>query len=676
METKFSPGISLIRNASPHRHTPWLFQHADLLATEDFSRPLEVTRFINKLNHISFNDGHVFLIFSQRVTGALIMIKAHPQFCGKDDLSFRLAPSDAAIDLKNYVLNHLLIDEGLSVILATLQAISLEDGLLKTNLPEFSFVKNHRKYRRYPCKDAVCKIVQGDFSIRGSLIDFSTGGLGVSLGEQPGIFGFDRSKPVFLSISRNDHSIYSGMCRCLCDRFDTYDSKMVFLPLENQFSMYPKREVRNSRRQIEYAFSACFQHPFFRSPIERDIFDISPSGFSIKETPDEDVLLPGMFLPELTLVYAGIVKMPCSARVLYREAADKNGRVKYGLALTDMSLESYTHLSQVLNVTSHTHASISNEVDTDALWEFFFDTGFIDSEKLENIKPHLREFKTLYRKLYSDNPDVARHIVYKRNGRIYSHVAMIHAYEPSWLIHHFAARKMDNRSHGMMFLKHVIDYLGPYQRLGAMATSHYMTYYQPKNDIVEKLFDNFNRYINDSKKCSVDAFAHMRFQKKDSIRKLPGDWEIRESTLMLGALGLDRPSDDLKNAFNRAGFRREYRTYCLCHLDKPLAFFVVNRSDIKLNLSDLINGIKVIIVEPDILSWAMLAAAVNALGAHFPEKMLSLLIYPSYFLSLQNIRTEKQYNLWILHAKAGDEWLAYMNKVISVPTRQDPGQPG
>ncbi len=693
METPIRPSISGIRNASPRRYTPWLFQHDSLLGSQEPGRPIELTKLINKINHVSFNDESVYLIFSQLATGALVMVKAQPRLCDKDEFTLQLSPSDAAIDLKNYELHSLLIDDGLSAIVAQLQAIGLEDFFLKTTLPRRGAVKNLRKNRRYPCDDAACKIIQGDFNVVGRLIDFSTGGLGISLDDHPGIAGFDRSKPAFLDITRADHSIYSGMCRCLVNRFDAYDSKMVFLPLEQQFSLYPKREIRDNRRKIDYAFSAQFQHPFFRRSVERDIFDISPAGFSIKDAADEDILLPGMFLPELTIVYAGIVKMNCSARVIYREAQDADGRIKYGLALTDMDLESYTRLRQVLNVTDRIHASISTDVDMEALWEFFFDTGFIDAEKLDRIKPRREEFKALYRKLYDDNPDIARHIVYKRNGRIYSHVAMIHAYEPAWLIHHFAARKMDSRRQGMMFLRHVIEYLGPYQRLQGLATSHYMTYYQPKNDIVEKLFDNFNRYINDSKKCSVDAFAHLYFHKKEMVRKLPADWEIRESTLrdlsilkefyesvsgglMFGALGLDRPADALKKSFTRAGFRREYRTYCLCHLDKPLAFFVVNRSDIKLNLSDLINGIKIIIVEPDILSWAMLAATVNSLGAHFPERTLSLMIYPAYFLSLQNIRTEKQYNLWILHAKAGDEWLAYLNRVISPPASQDPDPAG
>ena len=683
MEANFNSAILLNRNASPHQYTPWLFQHPNLLNMDGNHRTLDLGKLINKLNYINFNDGHIFFLLNQRITKTQVMIKASPQLCGKGDLISLLAPSDAVIDLKNYELNHLIIDDGFSTIISPVQAISLEKNIIKVALPEISQIKSLRKNRRYSCEDITCKIVQGDFMVRGRLLDFSTGGLGVILGENASIHGFDETKPALLSMNHDDQPIFSGMCLCVRNRFDAYDSKLVFAPLHQQYSLFPKRDIRNIRQQIGNAFSISFHHPFFKSPVERDIFDISLAGFSIKDTLDEDVLLPGMFLPELSIIYAGILRMKCSAQVVYREMEKETSIVKYGLAVVDMDLQAYTHLSQVLGVSNNTHARFSTTVEMDALWEFFFDTGFINAEKFENIRSHRNEFKETYRKLYRDNPEIARHILYKKNGKIYSHVAMIHAYEPSWLIHHFAARNMDNRQHGMMFLKHVIQYLGPFQRMQSATMMHYMTYYQAKNDIVERLFDNFNQHVNDSKKCSVDAFSHIQFHKKNAARKLPDEWQVRECTLrdlsllkdfyeevsgglLLSALGLDLPADSLKKSFAQAGFKREYRTHCLCHQDKPLAFFIVNQSDIKLNLSDLINGIKIIIVEPDILSWAMLAATVNRLGVFFQEDIIPLLIYPSYFLPLQNIPMEKEYSLWILHAKAGDEWLSYMNRLANI----------
>jgi len=64
METPIRPSISGIRNASPRRYTPWLFQHDSLLGSQEPGRPIELTKLINKINHVSFNDESVYLIFS------------------------------------------------------------------------------------------------------------------------------------------------------------------------------------------------------------------------------------------------------------------------------------------------------------------------------------------------------------------------------------------------------------------------------------------------------------------------------------------------------------------------------------------------------------------------------------------------------------------------------------
>jgi hypothetical protein len=680
---------SFLQNVTPHTSTPWLFEHQELFATEDTDRPLELKKLINKLNYINFTDGHIFFLLKHRDTGAQIMIKAYPQPCIKNELVSRLESpdADASKELNNYEFNYLMIDAGLTTVLAQVQFISLNDTILKTSLPDISRIKTLRKIKRFSCHDLSCKIIQGDFNAPGQLFEFSSGGLGVSISGSKNIKGFDETKSALLNIHQNGTQIYSGLCQCIHHRINISNNKVVFLPLPNQFSIFPKRESRNSRQHVGPSFSVSFQHPFFKGYIEKDIFDISQSGFSIIDKMEEDVLLPGMLIPNISILYAGIVKMMCSAQVVYRLVEQETNMIKYGLAISDMTLDSFTNLSQILGISNDSYARISTEVEMDSLWEFFFDTGFIYGEKYENIQSYRNTFKELYRKLYHDNSDIARHILYKKNGKIYGHIAMVHAYEPSWLIHHFAARRMSNRLPGMAVLKHIFQYAGSYTRLPSAGMNHVMTYYQPTNGIIERIFGNFTRYLNDSKKASVDVFSYMLFHKEQTPRKLPDDWVIRESTLrdmsklkdfyepasgglLLSALGLDVCSEALKKSFADAGFIREYRTYCLCYQDRQMAFFIVNQSDIKLNLSDLMNGIKIIILEPDILSWAMLAAAVNALSGYYSEASIPLLIFPSYFLSVQNITVEKQYALWILHSRACDDLLVYMNRLINLQSRR------
>lgn len=684
MEETISPANS-IQNNSTSNSALWIFQHQELLRAEDTDQSLDLKKLINKLNYINFIDGPISFLLNNCSNDTQIMIKAYPQPCVRNELISRLDPTTASAlkDLQDHELNYLMIDDGLTAILARVQFIDLEDDILKTRLPEMSKIITLRKVKRFPCQEISCRINQGDFHASGRLIDFSAGGLGVTLNGARNIKGFEDTKPALLNINQNGHQIYSSLCQCIRNGLDSPDHKVVFTPLQNQISLFPKREIRTSRQQVGPSFSASFRHPFFKGYIEKDIFDISPSGFSIKDSMEDDVLLSGMFIPEVTVIYAGIVKMKCSAQVVYRQADKKTDTIKYGLAIEDMDIESFTHLSQILGISNDRYARISTEVEMDTLWEFFFDTGFIYGEKYENIQSYKNNFKELYRKLYQDNPDIARHILYKKNGKIYGHIAMVHAYEPCWLMHHFAARRMNNRLPGMIVLRHVIQYMQSYQRLRSSGMDYFLTYYRPKNDIIERIFGNFARHLNDRKKSSVDVFSYMLFHKRHPAGPLPEGWTIRESTLrdisklkdyyetasgglLLSALGLELPSESLKKSFAKAGFIRDYQTFCLCCQDKHMAFFVLNRSDIKLNLSDLINGIKIFVLEPDTLSWAVLDAAINCLGEAYGETSIPLLIFPSRFLPLQNIAEEKQYALWIMHARAGDDWLAFMNRMISL----------
>jgi len=151
--------------------------------------------------------------------------------------------------------------------------------------------------------------------------------------------------------------------------------------------------------------------------------------------------------------------------------------------------------------------------------------------------------------------------------------------------------------------------------------------------------------------------------------KLKDYYESASGGLLLDALGLDIPSDSIKKSFTDAGFKRDCRTYCLCYEDRQMAFFIVDQSDTKLNLSDFINGIKIIVVKPEMLSWAILTTAVNCLADCYAEQSIPLMIFPSQYMSLQNIPEKKQYALWILNARNGsDDFLAYMNKLIKLKT--------
>ena len=673
----------IAQSISPHYSQPWIFNNHELLTTNDKNPIWEQKKLINKLNHINFNDGHIFLLFQHKNANQQILIKASPQPCINNELTCRF-DSSTVIDRTNYELIYLLIDDGIAIASAPVQLVSAKDNTLIVILPEKSQITTKRKSRRHHCHNVTCEINQDDFNAQGALMDFTPSGLGIKLSANDNRKRLDSNKPSRISLTQNGTELFSGLCRLIRSDSDSPEGRVVYAPLDTKKLLFVKREIRNPRQHITPSFKVSFRHPLFPANIERDILEISTSGFSLRDSIEEETLLPGMIIPSMTIIYAGTVKMDCSAQVVYREEDKENMMVKCGLAITDMDIQSYGHLNHILGVYLEGHARVSTEVDMDALWEFFFDTGFIYGEKYQHLYPYREVFKETYKKLYQESPNIASHFVYEDNGKIYGHIAMVHAYRQSWLIHHFAARRMNNRLPGVTVLKQITQYISSYNRLPSAEMEYVMTYYQPNNRIIDRIFGAFTRHLKDLRGSSLDLFSYISFQKERSIQTLPDGWVVRESTVMdflklknyyestsdgllLSALGLDVPANSIKKSFADAGFKRDYQTYCLCYEDRQMAFFVVNQSDIKLNLSDLINGIKIIVVEPNILSWPILKTVVNYLSEYYSEQSIPLLFFPSHYLPLQNIPEEKQYALWILNLRhSSEDFLAYMNRIMKL----------
>jgi hypothetical protein len=674
------------QDSSTQYSLPWIFQHDKLFDELGTQKLCDQNKLINKLNHINFTDGHISILFNNNLTNEQILVKACPQPCIKDELICHLDMQINPNDLERYSPAYLMIEDGHTAILAATEIISKVGYHIKVTIPDKCYYITKRRTKRYLCKDIACKVIQGDFNAPGMLIDFTPSGLGIKLAGDRNMKGFEEKKSCLINLTRGEVKLFSGLCRSIRNGLDFPDGRIVFAPLSQQMPLFPRREMRNPRQQIVPSFSVKFKHPFFQEYIERDTLDISSAGFSLSDKIDEEILLPGMIISNVTLIYAGILRMNCSVQVIYRQEDPENNIVQCGLAIADIDVHSYSKLNHILGTYLDKNTRVSNEVDMNALWEFFFDTGFIYGEKYEHLQSHRKTFKETYRKLYHDNPDIARHFVYEKNGKIYGHIALVHAYEPSWIIHHFAARRMGNRLPGPAVLKQITQYISSYSRFPSAAMDHVLTYYRPENKIVDRIFGRFTRHLNDLRKSSLDTFSYLLFDKKAPREELPVRWKLREAIipdlvklkefyrfssggLLLDALGLEIPSNSLKKSFIKAGFKRDCLTYCLCYEEQQIAFFIVNKSDLGLNLSDLLNGIKIIVLEPDKLPWTKLSSAVNNLSGVFAEEKIPVLIYPANYLSLQNIVEEKQYILWILQSGyAGDDFLRYMDSLMKLNT--------
>jgi hypothetical protein len=192
-----------------------------------------------------------------------------------------------------------------------------------------------------------------------------------------------------------------------------------------------------------------------------------------------------------------------------------------------------------------------------------------------------------------------------------------------------------------------------------------MAYYRPENEAMNLIFGGFVDYLGNRQGSSLDLFSYTMFQNGLLKHDLPSSWMLHECTpndlkimkdfygnssggLMLNALGLDIQMKPLRESFAKAGFIRNCQTFCLYFEGKLAAFFIVNKSDLRLNFSDLLNGITIFIINDKKLKWDIILAAINKLSFYYKEGHIPLLVFPSNYLAGQGISADRNYQLFIL----------------------------
>jgi hypothetical protein len=649
---------------------PWLFQHDALFDALESAKSIEKEKLINIINHINFTGGYVRVLLRNAKYEEGILVNAIPEDCQGDELTCLWDKGYAGFNLENFQLKYLIITESQYIIIIPAKLLSTSNTGFQTLLPEKSYVLSRRGTNRFACRGVTVELMQSGFLARGSLIDFSPHAFRIKVIPEAhsSHHCFNPDVTATIRLNDNDKMIFSGNCYLIRQKLDLPDWEIVFAPLIKQIKRFQSRIVRPPRRKIYPPPVATFENPFSKKKVQLEVFDISTTGFSVFDNLEDGVLVPGMVIHELSIIYAGELKMNCMAQVLYRQKQNEN-KICCGIAILDMDIHSYSRLNRILSLEMDPHTYISTEVDMDALWEFFFDTGFIYPKKYKLLRDHREEFKNTYRKLYQENPEIAMHLTYEQHGRIYGHMSMIRAYEYAWMIHHHAARPIENKRPGFQVLKQMVIFLRGMFHLPSAKMAYIMCYFRPENLFPDRVFGGFTRELNNPRICSLDLFSYVTFPVAKPQSQLPSGWSLHESThselweldqfykyysggLLLDALNLAHKKsvdESLENVASRLGFTRKWKTYSLVNKGCLTAVLIVNQSDVGVNLSELLNGIKALVIDPENLPWEVLSIAIAELTVVYQLDNIPLLVYPSIYADIINIPSEKKYQMWILN---------------------------
>lgn len=641
---------------------------------------------INRFNYLHFQSATLTVLLVHRQNGRSLRLSAIPQACIDEDfVCLWTTALPAGVKRGDFETGHIEVPHGHHI----LQVKPIEPQLTTTGmrcrLPETCAQLTSRRARRHSCTNIAASVLQNGAVFTGTLEDFSASAFRFELqAKPPQTFQWlKQDEPLTVIFTEQGQTLLSIPGQILRSHGERDRHSVVVEPSSAQQRRFPPKKHRSRRLELRPAPEAVFIHPLTKNLIRLDVTDLSGAGMAVTESPQEVQLLPGMLLENLELRLADSFSLTCQAQVVYRQKLDNSddpAPVRCGLAILDMNVSDHTRLLALLHRADDRKKGVCPRIDLDQLWEFFFTSGFIYPEKYLSLQEYRDEFKTTYAKLYDSAPEIARHFIYQENSRIVGHMAMLRQFSNSWLIHHHAADRTHSQMAGLETLHLVGEAVNEAQALYSAHMDYVMCFFRPENRFPQRIFGGVASHYDDPSLCSVDTFDYFHYRKDYELRwKDGGIWQLaaaqEEDLLDLEAFYLNRSAgltlrgmdltpkqrEDtaLDESYRRAGFQRQQSTFALRKEGRTVALFMLLRTEVGLNLSNLTNAITAFVLDNKEVPREAFFAAIAKLADEYPQDEIPILTYPPDYAARQSIEVEKQYNLWVLDCQHLDPYFEF-----------------
>jgi hypothetical protein len=660
-------------------------------ASPTVARRLDRDRLINRLNYLTFQDRSILLAFEHARYHDPLRVEARPLPCQGSQLRCTWVHSGTAAMLsKYYVFSSVFVPDTEKLLQGTGEVTALDEDGITIELSGSCAEVDGRRVVRYPCRDIRIELLSFGSRFEGVLLDFSPLSFRVRIAlSAPRSFAWlNTTAQVTVVLSKGSEVLYSGECRIVSATSGRSLREYVLEPTQTPVQRFEPKQYRSIRQHLVPAPTAMFEHPFSARLVSLKVLDVSGCGLAVEENARNAVLLPGLMIPRLDLCLSSNVRFRCRAQVVYRQPLDADTdtpRLKCGLALLDMDVADHVQLVGLLQQASDGRSYVCSQVDLDALWSFFFETGFIYPKKYGFIHKSREQIKATYEKLYTGNPSIARHFICQDQGQIVAHMAMVRFFGNTWLIHHHAALGSRTFKAGLNVLAQIARFITDGHRFPFMHMDYVICFYRPENHFPARIFGGACRSIDDPRKCSeaVFAYAHLGpiaapIGKSHEALLLAGadEHDLRElatfcrhqgAGLTIPALDLEPGASDeadLIGEFARLGLKRERHLYVLKRDGRALAMLVVNLADVGLNLSDLTNCVTLFVLEAQHLTKEGVEEALAVVLATLGQPELPLLVYPEAAARELGITVEKRYVMWTLMPCFSDGFHRYTDAVL------------
>jgi hypothetical protein len=661
-------------------------------------RVFDQTYLINKLNYINFIDGTIDAVYRNADFGDSIRHPLTPLPCQGPELACRwVSPPEARPDPASFPFHHLLVSDNGHHLLVNAEPGPIAPDGPRFRLPETCHLLRSPKKTESVNDRLVAQLFQKGAQFNGRLLTFSDDCHDIEIDFIPpqSHHWIDPDTPVYLVLSDGREIYYSsaGDIDAKHRRDDSviYTVRTQAAPVRR----YRPKKYRSRRVWLRPAPDVILTHPLSLKAMALKVDDISSMGFSLTVEEGDAEFIPGLILPDVHLEIAGERLAICKVQVVHRhprEDAKGHSVMRFGMAILDIEISDHTRLQRLLHQAEDPNAYINWPAEQNALWSFFFETGFIYPEKYRALEARKSQVKQTYHKLYVEQPAFARHFIYQKGGVIQGHMAMLRFYSNAWLIHHHAARKADASRAGLRVMEQICQFINESHSLEAMHMDYLFFFYRPENRFPSLLFGKAAQFVDDPKTCSLDKFAYGRFRPgpvpradlapawtltragAGDVRRLKAFYDQNHGGLMVDAFDMTRHPDRteaLCGEYQSMGFKRKRLLFVLKNNGRAKVFFEVNISDIGLNMSDLTNGIKLFLIDTAGLGADTVSAALCRLAASYQGEDVPVLIHPPEAAHLVPVSVERHYMLWIWSLQRTDRYFEFANRILrfSRPSR-------
>lgn len=668
-------------------HLTQLVGQSDLFTS---GRIIKLSSLISIINKLCFGQQAVSFIFRQFDAQPGISHQAIPQPCLDNKLTCTWIADEFNIEhLLSYELHRLLIEDNGKLIIVEPKLNTFDRNNIKVSLPDKAVEIDHRNAKRYPCDAAFIRITHNGVATSGRLVDFHAGAFKVILTDNriPEELSFAQNAVVKVTITSKEEQIYENNCTIIRYRLDQGNPVFILSPTIINAPIQKPKKFRCDRVKPSPSPHIEFQHGLICKRVILDISEISGSGFSVIEDAQDTVMLPGMYIPKLELKFSCLFTIKCKARVVHRTFYEgqhgKSGNYACGLAFVDMKMDDHTKLVSYLHQAKNQHLLICHPPDTDALWNFFFDTRFVYPKKYSHIYPLQNTIKKNLERVFTKPLPTSRHFIFQEKGLIKGLIALQRVHKRTWLMHHFAARK-EAVIAGPKVLSLIGSYLNDSYHLSSNRMKYGIIYYRQENKFPNLVFGGVARKINNPQICSLDTFDYFYVDSAmDQLLDLCVPWKLRPTEpqdlqlledfymkrsggLMIRAFDLLPDSfndNELEMVYKQANLKRERHLYTLKMADVPIAIIMVLVSDIGINLSDLTNCIHAFIIDLEAVKEAPIKSVLSHLVSKHFHGTAAVNIFPPLNAKKLQLNYEKQYTLWTYEMQYSDYYYEHLNKL-------------